>query len=49
MYFATKGDANEIADPYITPQEDVIGKVDYVVKYIGFPTVWTKELMERGN
>lgn len=49
LYFATKGDANEIADPYITPQEDVIGKVDYVVKYIGFPTVWTKELMERGN
>ena len=49
LYFATKGDANEIADPYITPQGDVIGKVEYVVKYIGFPTVWTKELMERGN
>jgi signal peptidase len=46
-YFNTKGDANAKADGYITSEEDVIGKVDYVIKYLGFPTIWTKELIER--
>lgn len=46
-YFNTKGDANKSSDGYITSEEDVIGKVSYVIKYIGFPTVWTKELIER--
>lgn len=46
-YFNTKGDANNTADGYITKEEDVIGKVGFVIKYLGFPTIWTKELIER--
>lgn len=46
-YFTTKGDANKSADGFISTSDDVIGRVDYVVKYIGFPTVLINELFER--
>jgi len=49
LYFTTKGDANNSIDAFATEEEDVLGKVNYVIKYIGFPTVWTKELLERGS
>ncbi len=47
--FKTKGDANNAIDAFVVSDKDVVGKVDYIVKYIGYPTVWTKELRERGN
>lgn len=46
--FTTKGDANETADQFIITNENVIGTVDYVIKYAGFPTVWATEAFERG-
>ena len=46
-YFTTKGDANEMADGYISTGDQVIGKVNYVIKYIGFPTIYINELFER--
>lgn len=46
-YFTTQGDANPKPDGFISTDENVIGKVDYVVKYIGFPTVLINELFER--
>ena len=46
-YFTTKGDANKSADGYVSTSDDVIGKVDYVVKYVGFPTILVNELFER--
>ena len=46
-YFTTKGDANNAPDGFISTNENVIGKVDYVVKYIGYPTVLINELFER--
>ena len=46
-YFTTKGDANENADGFISTSDDVIGKVDYIVKYVGFPTILVNELFER--
>lgn len=42
-YFQTKGDNNEQADMNLVSIEDVLGKVKYIVKYIGFPTVWFNE------
>ena len=48
-YFRTKGDSNNAEDAFTTSEKDVVGKVRYVVKYIGYPTVWTKELIERGS
>ena len=45
--FVTKGDANATKDTYEIHNENVIGTVDYVIKYAGFPTVWVTELFER--
>lgn len=45
--FVTKGDANTTKDTYEIHNENVIGTVDYVIKYAGFPTVWLTELFER--
>lgn len=46
--FTTKGDANDTADQFIVTNENVIGTVDYVLRYAGFPTVWVTEVFERG-
>ncbi len=46
-YFTTKGDANDNIDGFTTTGDNVIGKVDYVIKYIGYPTVLINELFER--
>lgn len=45
--FKTKGDANTADDTYEIHNEHVIGTVDYIIKYAGFPTVWVTELFER--
>ena len=42
-YFQTKGDNNSKADLNLVSMDDVLGKVKYIVKYIGFPTVWFNE------
>ncbi len=42
-YFQTKGDNNDNPDLNLTPAEDVLGKVRFIVKYIGFPTIWFSE------
>ena len=34
-YFATKGDANNVEDRYITQEEDLIGKVIFTSKRLG--------------
>ena len=39
----TKGDANEEIDNFTTKQNDVYGIVNYVIPYIGLPTVWFNE------
>ena len=48
LVFNTKGDANDSPDGYITKEEDVIGTVDYAIKYIGFPTVWINDMFRKG-
>lgn len=43
-YFYTKGDANKEIDNFSIYEEDIIGIVNLVIPYIGFPTVWLSEL-----
>lgn len=38
--FVTKGDHNNTIDADKVAMEDVIGKVSFVVPYIGYPSVW---------
>ncbi len=42
----TKGDANNTIDSFTVNGSEVLGKVEYRIKYIGFPTVWINELFE---
>lgn len=43
LLFQTKGDNNEQADLELTGEEAVLGKVKYIVKYVGYPTIWINE------
>ena len=47
VFFYTKGDANNNEDGYLIEEEDIIGKVVYVCKYIGWPTVWVNEFIRK--
>ena len=47
IIYKTKGDSNNSLDNYDVNEKDVIGKVQYVVKYIGFPTVWFSENIKK--
>ena len=42
----TKGDANETADPDYITTDDVIGVEVLKIKYLGYPTVWMRELFD---
>ena len=46
-YFTTKGDNNNTEDIIRPRQENVLGKVDYIVKYIGYPTVLINEYFRK--
>ena len=39
----TKGDNNEKTDSYYVYEDEVLGVIRSVVKYIGYPTVWISE------
>ena len=47
LYFYTKGDANNSVDVEMVSEDEVLGIVRRVVKYIGYPTVWINELFRR--
>jgi len=40
--FLTKGDANEDADPFIVPAQNVVGKVCFHIPYFGYATQFVK-------
>lgn len=46
-YFNTKGDANEKQDSFKIEEKEIIGKVDYIVKYIGYPTIYINEMFRK--
>lgn len=44
-YFVyTKGDANPNEDNYVVEQDTIMGTVQFVVPYLGLPTVWLNEI-----
>ena len=45
--FVTKGDANEDVDNFTTSSENVIGRINFRTKYIGFPTLWMNAIFNR--
>lgn len=44
LIFRTKGDHNESSDNYDINSNDVIGKVNFKISYIGYPVVWINKL-----
>lgn len=42
--YYTKGDANMSADDYYLVDEDIIGISKLRIKYIGYPSIWIKEM-----
>lgn len=44
LYFQTRGDANEDADPYLVPAQNVVGKVRLHVPYVGYPAGFAKTI-----
>lgn len=44
VYFQTKGDNNEMVDDILVSEDSVQGIVKYVVKYVGYPTIWFRQL-----
>jgi len=42
FHFQTKGDANEDADPFILPAENVVGKVCFHIPYLGYVAQFVK-------
>ena len=42
-YYTTKGDNNNTEDSFKPREENVLGRVEYVFKYIGYPTVIINE------
>ena len=45
----TKGDNNNIVDNFDVKMNNVLGKVNYKIKYIGYPTIWLNEFFGRGD
>lgn len=48
-HFNTKGDNNEAQDSFVTDGSSVLGKVEFSIKYIGYPTVLVREFFERSK
>ena len=45
--YYTKGDANEDIDLGYIGDSDIIGLVNFRIPYIGYPTLWLRELFDR--
>ncbi len=43
--FKTKGDANKDIDFFEVTENEVLGKVEFVIPYIGFPSILIKDLL----
>ena len=46
LAFKTKGDANNEADNWYVSEKSVIGVTNYVIPFIGLPSVWLYEFVE---
>ena len=39
-YYYTKGDANSSMDDFVIEADMIVGKVNYKIPYLGYPTIW---------
>ncbi len=46
MRYYTKGDANEALDAGYRTEADIVGLTDVKIAYIGYPTLWLRELIK---
>lgn len=42
--FITKGDNNDTEDSELVSEEQLIGKVIFKVRFLGFPAIWLHDL-----
>jgi signal peptidase I len=47
--YYTKGDFNKDMDPGYRTEADIVGLTDIKVAYVGYPTLWLRELVEPAN
>jgi signal peptidase I len=47
--YYTKGDANEDLDFGYRTEADIVGLTDMKLAYVGFPTLWLRELLDSSN
>ena len=47
--YYTKGDANEEQDQGYVTEADIVGLTDMKLSYVGYPTLWLRELLEGSN
>ena len=46
VYFQTKGDNNKDVDVNLVESSNVLGTVKYIVKYVGYPTVFINDFFK---
>jgi len=44
--YYTKGDANNDVDTGYSTSENIVGVVKFKIKYIGYPTIWLKDIFD---
>ena len=49
LRYVTKGDANEDPDIGYRTTSDIVGLVDYKVAYIGYPSIWIRNLFKKNS
>ncbi len=48
-YIRTKGDYKDNAeDSWVVVKDDIVGRVEYKIKYLGLPSVWLHNLLSKG-
>ena len=47
FFFKTKGDNNEQPDTEVVTEDQLIGKVIYKIRYLGYPAIWLHLIQEQ--
>ena len=47
LYFKTKGDANISPDLKWVKEDQIVGKYEFHIKYVGYPSVWLNDLFKK--
>ena len=49
VFYRTKGDRNNIIDKDLVEDDSIKGKCIFCIKYVGFPSIWLYEFLNKGN